>query len=72
MFKIDNIQLVKMITNCDFKEGQLINVLYDNSNIGKLMVKQCGTEQYLIDCDDNEEALSSYLTTEGFEFEILQ
>ena len=31
MYKIDSTLLVKMLLNCDFKEGQVINVLYKGS-----------------------------------------
>ena len=72
MYKIKNTLLMDMLTNGDFENGQVINVLFNGNKVAKFKVKECVGNQYLIDLRDNEEVASSYLTTYGFEFEIVE
>lgn len=73
MYKIKNTLLVDMLTNGDFENGQVINVLLNNNKFATFQVKECGGDQYLIDLEnDNEEVVCSYLTTDDFEFEIVE
>ena len=72
MYKIDSTLLVKMLLNCDFKEGQVINVLYKGDIVETFKVKEVDGEQFLVYVEDNYEVACSYLTTNGFEFEIVE